>query len=153
MIQQIATLLPFAYIAGAAIPLMIVDFKQHRLPNKIVYPLMLTTIIAQLTLAITQGSWATLGVSLLSGLIVMIAGVLLNFQEWMGMGDAKLMAALTMVLVPLMGFYSMLLLPTSLVAGVVIGLVIQMLKRHIITHIPLGPTILGVFTMFTLLSI
>jgi len=49
---DIVALLPLAYLAVIAIPLIIVDVREHRLPNKMVLPFIalsfITTIVVSL---------------------------------------------------------------------------------------------------------
>lgn len=144
MIQQLISMLPVAYIAATAIPLMVVDIKEHRLPNKIVLPMIAITLLSQLTLAIWTGAWASLGISVGLGLAVLFLGVALNYKGWIGMGDVKLMAGLTMMLSWFTALGGALLMPISLVVGTITTVLIVMLNKNA-RQVPLGPAILATF--------
>ena len=143
MIQTIISMLPIAYVAATAIPLMVIDFKQHRLPNKIVLPMIALTLLTQLTLAVWTGAWASLGISLGLGLAVMVLGVVANYYDWVGMGDVKLMAGLTMMLSWFTVLGAVLLTPISMGLGILITVSTLLFTRP--KKIPLGPAILATF--------
>ena len=143
MIQTIISMLPVAYVAATALPLMVVDIKQHRLPNKIVLPMIGLTFLSQLTLAVWTGAWASLGISLGLGLAVMVLGVVANYYGWIGMGDAKLLAVLTMMLSWFTVLGGVLLMPISIVLGLIVAAILVLTTRA--NSIPLGPTILATF--------
>lgn len=142
-ITTLLTLLPLAYIAGAAIPLIAIDIKQHRLPNKIVLPMIAITGLSHLALAILTGAWASLGISVGLFFAVMILGVILNYYKWIGMGDVKLLAGLTMMLSWFTVLGGVLLMPVSILIGLVVAVIALMTTKS--QSIPLGPTILATF--------
>lgn len=142
-LQTVVSLLPLAYVAGAAIPLMVIDIKEHRLPNKIVLPMIAITFLSQLTLAIWTGAWASLGVSVGLGFAMLVVGLVANYKDLIGMGDVKLLVALTMMLSWFTVLGAVLLAPISLVLGILITLSTLMFTRP--NRIPLGPAILATF--------
>jgi leader peptidase (prepilin peptidase)/N-methyltransferase len=141
--QAVLTLLPLSYVAGAAIPLMAIDIKEHRLPNKIVLPMIGITLVSQLLLAILTGAWASLGISVGLGLGVMVLGIVANYYDWIGMGDVKLMAGLTMILSWFTVLGGALLMPVSIAIGIVIALIAMNSGKY--KPVPMGPTILVTF--------
>jgi leader peptidase (prepilin peptidase)/N-methyltransferase len=143
MIQTILSMLPVAYVAATAIPLVAIDIKQHRLPNKIVLPMIALTLLTQLTLAVWTGAWASLGISLGLGLAVMVLGVVANYYDWVGMGDVKLMAGLTMMLSWFTVLGAVLLTPISMGLGILVTVSTLLFTRP--HKIPLGPAILATF--------
>lgn len=150
-IQTLISLLPLGYVAGATIPLMVTDFKEHRLPNKIVLPMIGITLLSHLTLAILTGAWASLGISIGLGFVVLVLGVCMNYKEWIGMGDVKLLTALTMIVSWFSVLGAALLLPASLLLGfitVLIGMIFTG-KRVI----PLGPTVLATFAAIMIITL
>jgi len=151
MIQTVISMLPVAYVAATAIPLIAIDIKQHRLPNKIVLPMIALAFLSQLTLAIWTGAWASLGISIGLGLSVMVLGVVANYYNWIGMGDIKLLAGLTMVLSWFSILGAILLTPISLALGLVSAVVAVALKRG--KTIPLGPSVLVTFATIAALTI
>jgi len=151
MIQTIISMLPIAYVAATAIPLVAIDIKQHRLPNKIVLPMIVLTLLTQLTLAIWTGAWASLGISLGLGLAVMVLGIVANYYDWLGMGDAKLLAGLTMILSWFTVLGGVLLMPISIVLGLIVAAIAVLTTN--IKQVPLGPTLLVTFATIAALTI
>jgi len=151
-IQTLISLLPLGYVAGATIPLLITDFKEHRLPNKIVLPMIGITLLSHLALAILTGAWASLGISVGLGFATLVIGVYLNFKDLIGMGDVKLMTGLTMIVSWFSVLGAILLLPATLLLGFIAALVGMIFTRKRV--IPLGPTILVTFAaiMVTILN-
>ena len=143
MIQTIISMLPVAYVAATVIPLVAIDIKEHRLPNKIVLPMIALTLLTQLTLTVWAGAWASLGISLGLGLAVMVLGVVANYYDWVGMGDVKLMAGLTMMLSWFTVLGAVLLTPISMGLGILITVSTLLFTRP--KKIPLGPAILATF--------
>jgi leader peptidase (prepilin peptidase)/N-methyltransferase len=142
--ETILTLLPLFYVAATALPLVLVDIKEHRLPNKIVLPMISLTLLTQLTLAIWTGAWASLGISVGLGFSALAIGIYLNYKQWVGMGDIKLMAGLTMIASWFTVLGGALLMPMSLAVGVIVAVIVALAKR--VTHLPMGPTILATFS-------
>jgi len=138
-------MLPVAYIAATAVPLMVIDIKQHRLPNKIVLPMIAITFLSQLTLAIWTGAWASLGISVGLGFAMLVLGLAANYFQWVGMGDVKLLVALTMMLSWFTMLGAVLLMPISIAVGFVVTILTMFLKKKLPTAIPLGPVILATF--------
>ena len=103
-IQLAISLLPISYVIATAIPLLVINRREKRLPNKIVIPLFLLTLLCWLTLAIWQGKWAELGLALLVFLGSFIAGIITNFKGWIGMGDVKYIATLSLIV----GWFSLI---------------------------------------------
>ena len=150
-IQTLISLLPLGYVAGATIPLMVTDFKEHRLPNKIVLPMIGITLLSQLILAIWTGAWASLGISIGLGFVVLALGVYLNYKDWIGMGDVKLLTALTMIVSWFSVLGAALLLPASLLLGFITVLVgIMFTGKRVI---PLGPTVLVTFAITMIVAL
>ena len=143
MIQTVISMLPVAYVAATAVPLMVVDIKQHRLPNKIVLPMIAITLLSQLTLAIWTGAWASLGISVGMFFGVLAIGLYLNYKDWIGMGDVKLLAGLTMMLSWFTVLGGALLMPISIALGLAVAAVVVLTSK--VRQLPLGPTILATF--------
>jgi leader peptidase (prepilin peptidase)/N-methyltransferase len=129
-IQLLIALLPLAYVGGAVIPIILADVRVRRVPNKIVYPMMLLTLLSWLTLAIWQGEWAKFGISISFFIGVILLGSFLNIKFGViGMGDVKLLATLSMIL----GWFSwgvaLAFLPILAVLSLVIGFFVVMLSN------------------------
>jgi Flp pilus assembly protein protease CpaA len=103
------------------------------------------TLLAQLTLAIWTGAWASLGISVGMFFAVMVLGILANYYDWIGMGDVKLMAGLTMILSWFTVLGGALLMPISIALGLLITVVTVLTSKVKVIQIPLGPAILATF--------
>jgi leader peptidase (prepilin peptidase)/N-methyltransferase len=153
MITQIISLLPVIYVVVTAIPLIVIDLKEQRLPNKIVAPLILLTLASWLTLAIWQGKWAELGLAFALAFGVFILGLCLNFIDYVGMGDVKYATALTLIV----GWFSAmagLMFPATLFLLVIVGIGFLLLLDNLgvivinrYKTVPLGPYILLSFAI------
>jgi leader peptidase (prepilin peptidase)/N-methyltransferase len=129
-IQLLISLLPLAYVGGAVIPIISSDVRVGRVPNKMVVPLMVLTLLSWLTLAIWQGAWFNLGISILFFIGTILLGSFLNIKFGViGMGDVKLLATLSMIL----GWFSwgvaLAFLPMLAVLSLVVGFFVVMLSN------------------------
>lgn len=91
-----------AYLAAAAAtgPLVVIDLREHRLPNAFTLP-GYPVVAALLALAaLLDGQWNTFVRALLAGLVTLAAFALLHVinASGMGMGDVKLAGPLGMLL-------------------------------------------------------
>lgn len=87
-------LLGAAYLALFTIPLVVIDLRERRLPNKITLPGIVVTLIGiVLTL-----QWPKVGVAVLCAAVLFAAGTALSFKGWLGMGDVKLLVPIGLTL-------------------------------------------------------
>lgn len=153
MIETVVSMLPVAYVAATAVPLIVVDIKEHRLPNKIVLPMIGITLLTHLVLAVWTGAWASLGVSVGLGFATLLVGIYLNYKEYIGMGDVKLITGLTMITAwfsTLMGF---MFLPMLVVISTVVIIIAVGISPVYKQRIPMGPAILLAFTILMPLAL
>ena len=87
-------LIGIGYFAVTTIPLMVYDFRERRLPNKITLPGLLVTLIS---LALTL-EWSKFLMALGVSVLLFFAGLFLSIRGWIGMGDVKLFASLSLLL-------------------------------------------------------
>ena len=144
--EKIIALLPVAHLAIILVPLLIIDAREHRLPNKIVLPLIAITFLSQLVSAIFYGAWATFGISLGLSFAALLLGLYMNYKQSLGMGDVKLIAGLTMLLSSFTVLGAVLLMPLSIAIGFISAVIVVLSKREIRT-IPLGPVIITTFAL------
>lgn len=90
--------LPVAYLVGTAVPLMVVDIREHRLPNKLVLPAFPITLLSWLALAVAHGDWVRLLIALACAVVMFAFGLVVNRFGILGMGDAKLWSSQLFVL-------------------------------------------------------
>jgi leader peptidase (prepilin peptidase)/N-methyltransferase len=135
-------LLGLGYFAATTIPLIVIDLRERRLPNKITLP---GIAISLLGIALTL-DWMKVLIALGASAAIFGVGTLLSLRGFIGMGDVKLMTGLSLLLT----WFSPHLLWQSLLwaflsAGVfVVG---GMLFKKITTRstIALGPYLLAGF--------
>ncbi len=151
------------YVLVATIPLVIVDFRAHRLPNVIVVPGI------GLALACIGGAWLTSGefplVPSLSGLAYACGMLLLAVLGGMGMGDVKLALVLGTASGMLGASAAIANVFLAFVLGGVAAVVVLLWQRirhrrrtrtgqhHTRTHIAFGPFMLAGFWVSTLVVV
>ena len=132
------------YLLAVAWPLSVVDIRERRLPNKFTLPAFPITLFGQL-IAVCGGADATrLLLALLAGVLAFSACLALNRYAGLGMGDVKLIAAITFAL----GWFSPLLPAIAVaialaLAGVVALAMIIRRKANMGSSIALGPYLLA----------
>ena len=110
-------LIGVGFFALTTIPLMVIDVRERRLPNKITIP---GFLISLLGLAINM-DWMRLLIAIGVSALLFAIGTLLSIKGWIGMGDVKLVAGLSMILA---WFNLGLLWQASLTAFVLAALVV-----------------------------
>jgi len=129
-LQLLISLIPLAYVGGAMIPIIWLDTYRRRVPNKIVLPLMLLTLLCWLTLAIWQGEWLKFGISILFFIGTILFGFFINIKyDLLGMGDIKLLAILSMILSWFSWGVALVFLPVTAVLSLVVGFFVVMLSN------------------------
>ena len=136
------------YLLAVAWPLTRIDLRERRLPNRLVVPAFPITLFGQLLAALMGGNWMSIGISLACGLGAFVVGLLVNRFANLGMGDVKLIAAITLALAwfdPLSPFIALLL--GFAVATVVV--VAMLIRRRIKmgSTVALGPYLLVGFAL------
>lgn len=87
-------LLGLGFYAATTIPLMVIDLRERRLPNKITIPgFMISLVGLLLTL-----EWQRVLLALAISVIVFGVGTGISMAGWIGMGDVKLVAGLSLLL-------------------------------------------------------
>lgn len=127
------------FLAIFTIPLVLVDVRERRLPNRITLP---AGVIALLGVALAGDLGKTL-TALVATVIVFALGTLLSMRNWIGMGDVKLLLPITLIL----GWYGWQSLAIGLgvsfvLAGVVVLVRFIMQKITASSTIALGPYLL-----------
>jgi leader peptidase (prepilin peptidase) / N-methyltransferase len=158
-LSLLVALIPALYLSLVAIPLTVIDLKEHRLPNRLVLPVFPIALLAQ-GIAVALGTdWTHQLIAIALSLGIFVIGVFLNYKDWLGMGDVKLIAGMALVLA-FFNPYSpgLTILVAFLVAFLVISVRIMLGKASFGQSMPLGPYLLGSFllavgqTVFTQLA-
>jgi len=142
-LPQLVALVPALYLLLVAIPLTVIDLREHRLPNRLVLPVFPIALTAQ-GIAIALGAdWASLGLALAVSVAIFIAGLLANYFDWLGMGDVKLASAITLVLAFFSPWLAVLAIGFAFVlAFTVVVFKLARGKANLGQSIPLGPYML-----------
>jgi leader peptidase (prepilin peptidase)/N-methyltransferase len=155
----------FAYIAAVTIPLVVIDLRSHRLPNRLVMPgygVAAVTLLCVMALPALPGLPGPPGPPVLTSLVSAAGYILflfaLSFAGGMGMGDVKLAGVL--------GAGAGLVSPSVAIASPVLAFVLGGAVSAIIlltrrgtraTRIPFGPFMLlgfwGAVTLGLLLDV
>ena len=91
-------LLGVIYLAVVAWPLAKTDWRERRLPNRLVLPAIPITLIGQLAAVALGSDWWQLFQALVLAAAAFGVGLTLNRWAGLGMGDVKLIAALALAL-------------------------------------------------------
>ncbi|HEX2575491.1 MAG TPA: prepilin peptidase [Aquihabitans sp.] len=138
---------PFALFFSVLLALSVIDLELYILPNAITYPAALVSVVAVVVLALVSSEHpgTTIIGALISGIgyplalgFVLIAFELIVRKEGMGMGDVKLAPTLGLWV----GYVDPLLVPVSVFAASVVGLVVGagiLVVRRASKPYPFGP--------------
>ncbi|HMF03416.1 MAG TPA: A24 family peptidase [Acidimicrobiia bacterium] len=128
--------------AAGLVALSVVDVELFLLPNRIVYPLAVATLVLLVVAALGDGAWGDFGRALLGGVVAMLALGLLHLvsPRSMGFGDVKLAFVLGLVL-GWLGWSELVLgLFCGFLAGALFGAALIVLRhRGRKDHLPFGP--------------
>jgi leader peptidase (prepilin peptidase)/N-methyltransferase len=97
-LAEVIALIPIALIVVASIPLVYIDLTQKRLPNKITYPLILIALVSGVTASAISGEWLRFVFAFLIAFCFFVALFIMSLRGYLGMGDAKVMFAMTISL-------------------------------------------------------
>ena len=133
-----------AYLVAMSPALTTIDLRERRLPNRLVLPALPITMAGQAVAAALDASlWSRIAATLIAALLVFAFALFANVKGQLGMGDAKLMTAMTLSL----GWFSPIAPFVAMLAGFVVAggfvLVQTARMRTALSHrIPLGPYLL-----------
>ena len=141
------------YLLVVTVPLSRIDIREHRLPNRLVLPALPITLAGLLIASFITHAWLQIGFSLITFLIALIAGLVANRFASLGMGDVKLIAAISFSLSWFSPINPLIaLLVAFVIAGaVVIGLLV-LRKTTLGSAIALGPYLLAGFAVTQILT-
>jgi leader peptidase (prepilin peptidase)/N-methyltransferase len=107
---NLALQIPLLAILAASLPLVIIDIREHRLPNPITYSLSAISVLGTALASYANGDWERLLIALGLNLGITAIGVALFLLRGFGLGDVKLLFAMNQIL----GYFSPWLLLVSL---------------------------------------
>jgi leader peptidase (prepilin peptidase)/N-methyltransferase len=138
------SLLGLGYFAATTIPLIVTDLRERRLPNKITIPGFLVSLLG---LALSL-EWQRVLVALAISILLFGVGTLISVAGWIGMGDVKLIAGLSLLLAwfdPALIWQSTLWAFGSSTLVVFLGFLVKKITAR--STIALGPYLLLGFWM------
>ena len=133
--------MPLVYLAVVAIPLITIDIREHRLPNKIILPFILLSLVTDLVASFVGGEWWRLGLALAVAFSIGIVGLVANYFDLIGMGDIKLFFGSALVIGWFSWWLPIVLVIVTLVIGIVATLYVLMFRKDKVgtISVPLGP--------------
>ena len=139
-------LLPIAAILTVlafAVPLSIIDIREHRLPNQFTYVAILVSLTTVVSAGIATQNWVRLGITLGIGLATALIGYLMAAGKAIGMGDVKLLIACHLAIAWFSPWLVLAMLATAfgLAALLSLGLLIAK-KADLKTPLAMGPFLL-----------
>ena len=141
------------YLLAVAWPLAKTDIREHRLPNKYTLPAIAIALIAETAAAAIGNEWQRFAIAIVCALAAFAVALLANRFASLGMGDVKLITAMSLCL----GWFSpmaplLALFAAFLIAGAVVGIKLSLRKTRMGQSIPLGPYLLIGFAISLVMS-
>jgi leader peptidase (prepilin peptidase)/N-methyltransferase len=138
---------PF-YLLAVAWPLSVVDIKERRLPNKYTLPAFPITLFGQFVAVCGGADGTRLLLALFAAVLAFSACLALNRYAGLGMGDVKLISALTLALAWFNPLLPAIAISIALVlAGLVALVLVLRRKTNMGSSIALGPYLLAGFAL------
>jgi leader peptidase (prepilin peptidase) / N-methyltransferase len=139
--------LGLGYLLLTAWPLAKTDIRERRLPNRYVLPAFPITLLGQVLAGLASSNWWPMLWAIGSASATFVFALWVNRLGMLGMGDVKLMAAMSLAL----GWYSVLLpalalLVTFLIAGAWALALVVLKKTTLAASLPLGPYLIAGFS-------
>jgi leader peptidase (prepilin peptidase)/N-methyltransferase len=136
----------FLLLTAALIAISAIDLEHFIIPNRIVYPVGIASVILLAGAAALEHSWSPFGRALLGAIGAFLFFFVLHIvaPRGMGFGDVRLSAVLGLFLGWLGGMYVFGGLFLGFFLGAVIGVVLIAVGKHgRRQHIPFGPFLAG----------
>lgn len=140
-ILDIVALIPLAYLAVVAIPLIITDVKEHRLPNKYVVPFIGISFLTSIAVAGVSADWIRFLIVFGTAVATLLIGVYLTGADILGMGDVKLLVGVMLALGSFSTWYGLIVVGVSLLVALISTLV-AMRTRKMYAYAQLGSYII-----------
>jgi len=142
-LPQLLALIPALYLLLVAIPLTVIDLREHRLPNRIVLPVFPIALLAQVAACSVGAEWTHLLIAVLVSVCCFIVGLIANYFDYLGMGDVKLISALSLTLAFFAPWLAVIAIGLAFgLAFLVVSIKLVKGKANFGQSIPLGPYLL-----------
>ena len=119
---NLALQIPLLALLVAALPLTIIDIREHRLPNQITYTAIAMSLLGTALASHTNSDWGRWLVASGLNLAITAIGVLLFLLRGFGLGDVKLLFAMNQIL----GYFSPWLVLVSLAIALMSSTVVSL---------------------------
>lgn len=130
-------------IAVLAIPLSIIDFRTHRLPNRFTYPAIAVSAITLLLAGMLTADVVRLAIAVAIGGSTWFLGYLLANVNGIGMGDVKLLTAINLSIAWFSPFSVLVILAIGFSLASIASLGLMAIgKANLKTAIAMGPFLL-----------
>lgn len=106
-------LLAVLLVFGLSVPLAVIDFREHRLPNPLTYTAIAVSAVLVIVAGVLTQSWQQLLIALAIAGITLAIGYLMARVNGIGMGDVKYLVATN----TLLGWFSPWLILPMLAIG------------------------------------
>lgn len=137
-----------AYLLAVSIPLARIDIREHRLPNRLVLPAIPIALVGQLVESAASGQWYRLGTALGCAGLTFVIALACSLSGALGMGDTKLLAAMSLSLGWFSALAPILAVSVALVGALVPATVlVANRKTRPDSKLPLGPYLLVGFAV------
>ena len=147
-ISTLIAVIPLVYLAIVSVPLVVIDYKEHRLPNKLVLPFILIGLVSGIVASAVSGEWLRFLSSFSIALGVGILAMLANYYDYLGMGDVKLFFGSVLAVGWLSPMNDLLAVVISLVVGFAVVGVILITKKSRLDEVSIP---LGLYTLLATL--
>ena len=144
-------LLAIVVVFGLSLPLAVIDFKEHRLPNPLTYSAIAVSGALVFAAGILTQNWLQLVTALCLGLVTLGIGYLMAKVNGIGMGDVKYLVATN----TLLGWFSPWLILVMLAIGFTTASLISLaliLRRqaNLKTPVAMGPFLILGFVVVSI---
>jgi leader peptidase (prepilin peptidase)/N-methyltransferase len=141
------------YLLAVAWPLARTDIREHRLPNKYTLPAIAIALVTELIAAWLGNQWFNFLLALICGVVAFAVSLLANRFATLGMGDVKLITAMSLCL----GWFSpiapvMAICIAFVIAGIIVLAKLALRKTRMGQSIALGPYLLIGFVIALVMS-
>ncbi|MEO0061096.1 MAG: hypothetical protein RL343_714 [Actinomycetota bacterium] len=141
------------YLLAVAYRLSMIDVREHRLPNRLVLPTFPIALVGHLFASALGGAWLNLIMALVCCLLALLIGLAANRWATLGMGDVKLIGAISLSL----GWFSFIapliaVVLAFVIACAVVLVMVALRKTTMGSSLALGPYLLVGFVLTQMLT-
>lgn len=119
---DVFAILPVVFLLAIAIPLAVIDHKQHRLPNKYTYPAILIAVVGTLLAAAISANWEAFFIGTATNIGLTALALWAWVRNGLGLGDVKLLIAMNQSLAYFSPWLVLLSLLIAVITATFLGL-------------------------------